>query len=262
MSKHKRKAKRLQKCPQCGIGGFVNLKAHVCKVRAGHAGSKQLAKSVPLELVPPPESLAEIEQHLTPLTGRIQKRSEELLYDLVEAGLYLMKAQETHHVCHVAQTADGKFDGRAGDTGFQGWLAEKYPQISRRSAYRYIEYAAGCGLTIKDTSAAIDKMREAHALKGKTASMLLKNKDDEQEEEQTEKGGTRWSLLRDAAVNFREHSETVVELKPQMNKKVYSTVCARALRTLEELTGSSWDIVPQRNGERFKEHGDVYEIGS
>lgn len=252
----KRKAKRLHTCTGCGKRGIVSLKSHKCKALA------KPAKQVEVEIVAPAESLKEIEAKLTPVVARVSRKTEDLLYDLVLAGLYLMKGQESHRVCAIAHAADGKFDGSAGDTGFQGWLEEKFPTISRRSAYNYINGAKNCGLTIKDGASAIAKLRKTHALQGKTASELYKLKDREQEEEQEESGGTKWNLLRDAAVNHRAAGETVVELRPHMNKKVHSTVCARALRTLEDLTGSTWDIVPARKGNHFREHGDVYEIGS
>lgn len=252
----KRQAKRLQTCAACGKRGILSLKSHKCKK------TKAPAKHVEVEIVAPPESLKEIEAHLTPLAGQIQKRSEDLLYDLVEAGLYLIKGQESHRVSNVGHAADGKFDGSSGDTGFQGWLETKFPSISRASAYNYMTMARTCGLTIKDTSARVDELRKTHALAGQTASGLLKLKNKAEAEEEEEQGGTKWNLLRDAAVNYREHSETVVELRPQMNKRVYSTVCARALRTLEDLTGSTWDIVPRRKGNHFREHGDVYDLGS
>jgi len=254
MSKHKRKAKRLLKCPACGIGGFINLKAHVCKK------AKTLAKRVHVEIVAPAESLEQIEKGLNEVVDLIERKSVDLLYDLVEAGLFLMKAQASHVCATVAHRSDGQF-AESEDGGFRAWLEEKYPRISRRSAYNYINAAKSLGLTIADGRAAIEALRRSKALAGKTASDLYRLKDQEQPEE--EESPTKWSLLRDAAVNFRSHSETVVELRPQMNKKVYSTVCARALRTLEELTGSTWDIVTvRRQGNHFKEHGDVYEIGS
>ena len=257
--KHKRPAKRLQTCPRCKIGGFVSLAAHRCKKGKS---KKEEVRSVDLELVPPPESLKEIEAQLSPVMDRVSRKTEDLLYDLVLAGLFLMKAQLSHRCAPLHSGADGKFSAND-DGGFGTWLEEKYPNISRRTAYNYINGANNCGLKVTDGPEAIEALRKAHALKDRTAGDLYKLKDSGGEEELEEQPrGKRWELIRDAAVNFREHSETVVELKPQMNKKVYSTVCARALRTLEELTGSTWDMVDHRHGEPFKEYGDVYDLGS
>jgi hypothetical protein len=255
MSKTKRATKSLQTCPQCGMRGIFSLKSHRCK--------KGKAKRVEVEIVPavPNESLKAIEAHLTPIAQRISKKTEDLLYDLVEAGLFLMKAQEAYRVCNVAHAVDGKFDGSNDDEGFQGWLTDKYPQISRRSAYNYINGAKNCGLTIADDATAVEALRSKHALAGKTAGEIYRLTDVVEEEEE-EKGGKRWSLIRDAAVNLRQHCEEVVILREQMNKKAFSTVCARLQRTLEELTGSSWDLVDRTERARYKEHGDIYEIGS
>jgi hypothetical protein len=230
------------------------MKAQKCKAVAK-------SKTVVAEILPPPEPLKKIEAQLTPVVDLIERKSVDLLYDIVTAGLFLMKAQNTHRCATVAHAADGKFAGSEDDTGFQGWLEEKYPRISRRSAYNYINGAKNCGLTITDDTSAISKLRKTHALAGKTASDIYKLQDKPEDTEEEEQG-TKWNLIRDAAVNFRQHSETVVELRPEMSKKAHSTVCARALRTLEELTGSTWDIVPSRKGNHFREHGDVYEIGS
>jgi len=258
----KRKAKRLQTCPGCGKRGIMSMKSHKCKAIA------KPAKSVEVEIVAPAESLKEIEAKLTPVVARVSRKSEDLLYDLVLAGLFLMKAQLAHRVCSVAHAADGKFDGSASDTGFQGWLETKYPGISRRSAYNYINGAKNCGIKVTDGPGAVAKLRRAHALAGKTADDIYKLKDKSdgggENEDQQESGGTKWNLIRDAAVNYRDSSDTVIELKPHMSKKAYSTVCARALRTLEELTGSTWDMAPagRRRSNHFREHGDVYELGS
>jgi hypothetical protein len=182
------------------------------------------------------------------ILGKTQKFQEEIIYDFVEWGLYFLKAK--------ARVGHGNFE----DFHKSATVADL--NISERSARNYMNAARNAGLDEKSTIADVEKLRSSQALHGRKPTDLYRLMDVEEELEPEAPRGKRWELIRDAAVNFREHSETVVELKPQMNKKVFSTVCARALRTLEELTGSTWDMVEQRNREHFKEHGDVYELGS
>jgi hypothetical protein len=138
-----------------------------------------------------------------------------------------------------------------------------FPRVSLRSARNYMNAARNAGLTEESTAKDLEKLRKSEALHGRKPTDLYRLMEQEQEQEQEQQESpTKWNLLRDAAVSLREHCETAVELRAQMNKKVFSTVCARLQRTLEELTKHPWDMVTVRQGNHFKEHGDVYEIGS
>ena len=257
--------KKTQRCPRCGVNGFLNLKAHRCR---GAASGREVVpvKRVAVELVAEPnESLTEIEAQLTPIAERIQKKSEDLLYDMVGAGLWLMKAQEAHRLSNVGHAADGKFDGSAGDTGFKGWLETHYPKISRATAYNYINGAKNCGLTVTSGPDAVDTLRARKFLAGKTARDICSLKDKPEVDGDHSGQETRYDLVRDELVSLRERCENVINLRESMTKEAYSTACARLQRTLEEMTQTGWTMSSDRKpGEQlhFKEHGDVYEIGS
>lgn len=259
MSRKKKaaKSKKLHTCPGCGKGGFINLKSHRCRAL------KRTAKKVEVELVAPPESLPEIEKALTPVLERVTRKSEDLLYDMVHAGLFLFKAQVAHRcdTCHTGR--DGKFV-ESEDGGFRAWLQEKYPQISSRTVYRYINGAKNCGLTINDDASAIETLRGTHALQGKTAGDLYRLKDRaDGEEEPGDESEPRWTLIRQAATELREQCEAIEKLREMMDAKAFSTICGRLHRTLENMTGQPWGVVPDRPSEPFfREHGDIYEIGT
>jgi hypothetical protein len=247
----------------------VNLKAHVCK--------KEKAKRVKVELVPPPnkKTLADCEKNIRrvyeTIGGKTRAFQEDVVYDCVEMGLYFLKAKDAIGHGHFedfvrsATSAPGTTLTDVFCPSDKNETVSFLPPVQLRTAQNYMNAARNAGLTVASTSADVEKLRATEALHGKRPGDLYKLKDKEEEEED-ESGGTKWNLMRDAAVNLREHCDTVVELKPQMNKKVFSTVCARLQRTLEELTGNPWDMIAKEFAEharaKFKEHGDVYEIGS
>ena len=254
----KRRAKRFEHCPHCGQKNLLNLKRHLerCKKR-----EKSVA---PAEIITFDESLEDIEAHFDPLCGRIAKRTEDLLYDLVEAGLCLMKAHALHRVSNVGHSADGKFDGSSDDKGFRGWLETKYPSISRASAYNYIKYARGAGLDAADDFSAVDALRSSRFLAGKTAGDLARLTDHEREHENESEKAPRWDVMKDLAVSVKDQCEQLLSVRPHMKKRVFETVCARLHTTLEEMTGSPWAPQPSDAPRQpfFQEHGDVYDLGS
>lgn len=263
MSRKKKPAKRkLLTCPSCGKGGFLNLKSHVCK-KAAKPG--KAARKVRLELVPPNESIEAIEEELTPVLQKVSRKTEDLLYDIVHVGLCLLKAQQVHR-CNTCYTgSDGKFV-ESEEGGLRRWIEDKYPQISRMSAYRYITAATNCGLTHLDDFSVIEKLRAAHALKGKTAGELYRlpaaPNDDESSSPDEEKE-PRWSIIRSAAVDLRERCEEIQKIRDLMSPEAFSTVCARLHATLESLTHQNWGVVEERPPEPFFcEHGDIYELGN
>lgn len=244
-------------CPGCGKGGFINLKSHRCRP------GLPTGRSVAIDLVPPPESIEEIEEHLTPVLGKVQRKTEDLLYDMVHVGLYLMKAQVAHRCITCDTGSDGKFVGSE-DGGFRAWLDAKFPQISRMTAYRYINGAKNCGLAIGDGAEAIETLRSAHALAGKTAGDLyrLVAPNDQNSGGTGEGEQLTFNLVRDTATSLREQCEAVLQLRDRLDKKAFSTVCARIHRTLEDLTGQPWGPASDRPAEPFfREHGDIYELG-
>lgn len=265
MSK-KRNAKRLQTCRACGRRGIMSLKSHKCKK----------AKRVHVEIVPvvDKKTLDQCAENIRrvheTIGGKTRAFQQDVVYDCVEMGLYFLKAKEAighgefEDFVQSATSAPGATLVEASNS--KNEMVSFLPTIQLRTAQNYMNAARNAGLTSKSTSADVDKLRATEALHGKRPGDLYRLKDKEEETEEANQGGTTWNLMRDAAVNLRSHCETAIALKEQMNKKVFSTVCARLQRTLEELTDTPWDMIAEthaaaRRG-KFREHGDVYELGS
>jgi hypothetical protein len=244
----KRSAKKLLRCDACGKSGFINLKSHRCKALA------KPAKSVDFELLPPADKkrleqcAGEIRRMHCVISEKTQRFQEEVIYDFVEWGLYFVQAK--HALGH----------GEFGDFLKSATVADL--NISERSARNYMNAARNAGLTHASTAEDIETLRRSKALHGKKPTELYRLLDSAEEEHEEEKPGPKWQLVRDTAVSLREACENAVAIRDSLNKKAFQTFCARLHRTLEDMSGSQWDIVDQREREPFKEHGDIYELGS
>lgn len=248
----KSSAKKLLTCRTCGKGGFINLKSHRCR------GALVPAKQVDVELVDPPnekklnEAATEIRRVHGVIEGKTRRFQQEVIYDYVEWGVYFLRAKEA--------LGHGNFE----DFLKSATVADL--EISERSARNYMNAARNCGLSAKDDHESVEALRKAKALHGKTATELYSLTDaaePEEEETGTTRRQSKWQLVRSTASNLREQCEAALKLKHGCPKKAFETICARLHQTLEEFSGSPWDIVEKRKGEpHYKEHGDVYEIGS
>jgi hypothetical protein len=247
-----RKAKLLT-CPKCHKGGFLNLKAHRCNLAPAKA------KRVNVDLLPPPDeaTLSECATNIARLYAVIGARTrafhDEVIYHYVEVGLYFLKVKEA--------LGHGDFMEFLSQNGNVSNLG-----IIDRTARNYMNAARNAGLTHESTEESIDALRARQALHGKKATDLYRLTDGDQEQDQEQEQESKWDLMREVAIATREQLEQLIEHRRGMNKKVYETVAARLHRTIEEFTGTGWVMTEDRKpGESqpfFKEHGDVYELGS
>jgi hypothetical protein len=110
----------------------------------------------------------------------------------------------------------------------------------------------------------VEKLRDCKALHGRKPTELYQLEDStSQPLNNSTPQPSRADLVRSTLVDLRQQCESVVELRDRLNKRAYATACARLHRTLEELTGSGWNM-NGKPGENhfFKEHGDIYELGN
>lgn len=243
----------LTTCPGCGKGGFINLKSHVCK-GSKNVGGALAPRSVHVELVAAPNEkrlaacATEIRRMHGVIDGKTRKFQEEVIYDFVEWGLYFLQAK------------DALGHGEFGDFLKSATVADL--NIPERSAQRYMAAARGAGLNEASTTKDVETLRDSKALHGRTLGDISRPllgdgspPDDEPE--------SRWDLVRDTAVSLRMQCENAEKLRDQLNPKALATICARLLRTIENLTLQTWGPVEERPLEPFfQEHGDIYELGS
>lgn len=235
--------RKLQRCPGCGKGGFINLKAHRCRAGASPAH--------PLELLAPPnekmlnECAAEIRRMHGLITDKTRRFHEEVIYDFVEWGLYFLRAK------------DALGHGNFGDFLKSATVADL--NIPERSAQRYMAAARGAGLNEASTTEDMLTLRKSKALHGRTLGDISRPLLGGPNEEPP----ARWDLVRDTAISLREQCENAEKLRDLLNPKAFSTICARLHRTLESLTKQTWGPANERPLEPFfMEHGDIYDLGS
>jgi hypothetical protein len=242
---------RLKTCPGCGKGGFLNLKHHRCKslVTAKSATVADFKLLKPADRRALGDYAKEIRRAYGSIDIRTRRFHDEVVYDLVEVGLYLLKAKEA-----------------VGHGNFIDFLESETVadlNISDRSANRYMNAARNVGLTEDSAASDIDRLRKAKALHGRKPTDLYQLQDRQPTTDNDEPDRqSRWSLVRDSAIAMRDACDTALQMREQMSKKAFETLAARLHATLEAFTGSDWDMVAKRKRNHFKEHGDIYELGS
>src|ERR1700726_1703784 len=172
------------------------------------------------------------------IEGKTRKFQEDVIYDFVAMGLYFLKAK--------------KAIGHGDFMEFVKLETVSNLGITDRSARNYMNCCRNAGLTEQHEYADVEMLRAAGTLNGRKPTELYRLADSMAEDAIRDKDTPRQvkaDLIRDAAVILRESCEHLVSLRDQMNKHVFSTVCARLHRTLEELTACGWEMNSKTAGE-------------
>ncbi len=130
------------------------------------------------------EQLERCQTHLHRLGKSIAARENGLIYLYIEAGFYLLKAQEVHRCLTVRHRSDGQFQ-ISDDGGFRTWLEAPEIGYSRPTAYRYMQGAKNCGLTADSHIINLQAIKDTRKLNGQTLTALCRkpvDKDDKQAE--------------------------------------------------------------------------------
>lgn len=188
--------------------------------------------------------------------GVIRKKSEDILYYVVELGLYLMKIRQIHRLSDEEKSRLG-VEARQNKQpvatvanvvsaeGFTGYLATKEDRFSERSAYNYINAALNCDLTENSTPAAVNKLRKAKTLAGKTLEDLYQSPKQISNGKRSNHNNPppAPSIIKDALAENATICQNLVQLRSEMSDEEYETATDRLKETLEKLTDAKWDIV-------------------
>ena len=191
--------------------------------------------------------------HLLAIGRKIAVREIDLIYHYVEAGWWLMRAQEVHRCAVTAQRQDGTF-AQQENSGFTRWLEGQNIGVNRRQAYSYIQGARNAGLTPESNILALQTLKAEKKLHGQTLTALCRkpvNKDDQQPDEhvltdeerlaaENAERIERWNLLGEQLVTYGLEQEDWSHLELERRKALYDLVTELARRvrpSIKKLVG-------------------------
>lgn len=226
--------------------------------------------------------LAEIEDHIRALDAKIEDRTRgyhnEVIYDIVGKGLMLLKGRALHLAQASTQfqaggkkalksgvetvaTPSGKQLAKIeekGEGGFLGWLEEKFPEQSSRTARNYMNAARNAGLTADHGPEDVEALRVAMALHEKKPTDLYRLADAVKDEPTRDEPAPAPNMVKDALRDLFATCDTAIVLRDNMEPEDYEAAHVRLHSTLEKLTGAKWVMLDEAPSIDGAQHGDLH----
>lgn len=232
------------------------------------------SSALSVEVLPPeppapdPKAVKTCVREISKFQRSIAKKSRDLVYEIVSAGLFLLKLRELH-LAQGQHPALGGGDGDGEPHGFYRVIEDEFanPDIEDdgerrkhlaallRTTRNYMTAARNAGLTAEHEIADVQRLKKQHALDDRTASELYRLKDKTPHPAASD-DDEKPNLAAQAAGDLSAACDAIRSLRDQTDPDVYQANVTTLRETLDLYTDARWDMV--ESAVDHAEHAEVH----